>query len=70
MKLSLIVVFALLAVASATNCPGDDCKKDAKTKLVRFEKIRNALNLHFFDGIFILCLYWFNWFWRFQTWNC
>ena len=34
MKLSLIVVFALLAVASATNCPGDDCKKDAKTVII------------------------------------
>ena len=34
MKLSLIVVFALLAVASATNCPGDDCKKPAKTVII------------------------------------
>ena len=33
------------------------CKKVAKTKFVRFEKIWNASNLHFFDEIFIECWY-------------
>ena len=34
MKLSFVVVFALLAVASASKCPGDDCKKEAKTVII------------------------------------